>query len=216
MKRAMKIAGFGLLMGTAATLAIPTMATARDGGPRMGGAMGAHVEMTFADLDTDGNGQITEEDFAAQAEARFSDADADGDGAVTPEEMAAGIVAQMNERLAGVEAEDRPSDTQVAARAEWMAERLFARADTDNNGTLEADEMTPKRDFGRLIDRFDTDDDNAWSEAEFDEMKANREARMDRHGDRRGGERGERHGMKGGHGMRGEHGERGGAFFGRW
>lgn len=214
MKRALKIAGFGLLTGAAVTLAIPSAALARDGGSRMGDfggfGRGPVAAMTFADLDTNGDGSITEEDFTARAETRFSDMDADGNGGVTPEELAASMVARMNERLA--EEDDNantPSETQLAARAERMAERVMLRADLDNNGTLEADELAPRMDAGRLIDRFDTDDDNAWSEAEFDEMKAEREQRMERRGHSR--DRDER----GGHGdWRGErgHGERGG----RW
>lgn len=205
MKRALKNASLGLMASAALTLAIPSMALARDGGPKMGAMNGPRGEMSFADMDADGNGQITTEDFSARAAERFAAADADGNGAVTSAELQAYFVKQANERLA--EVEDKPSDLQIAARAERMADRMLERADANDNGTLEAAEMQPKDGFGRMIDRFDTDDDNAVSEAEFDSAKKRMEARMDRRGHGGKGERG--YGQRGEHGSRGEHGPRG-------
>lgn len=195
MKRALTIAGLGLLTGVALSLVTPGMAQARDGGPRM--------ERSFSDLDVDGDGQITEADFTARQTARFAGADTDADGAVTPEEMVAAIVSQMSERFAASETGRTPSEEKRAERAERRAEWMFSRLDADNNGTLEADEFQPRRDVSRLIDRFDTDDDNAWSEAEFDAMQSERHARMDHRG--KGGGKGE---GRGGHGDRGERGGR--------
>lgn len=198
MKRAMKFAGFGLLTGAAVTLAAAGAASAHDGKPRFSDRHGPEgraplqAPVTFAELDADGNGLITEEDLTARAAARFAEADTDGNGSVTLEELTAAFTAKANERLA--DAEDKPSDLQVAARAERMAERMIERGDADDNGTLEAAEMQPKGGFGRMIDKLDTDDDNAVSEAEFDEMKDRREAMMERRG-----QKGDRHGPRGGH-----------------
>jgi Ca2+-binding EF-hand superfamily protein len=209
MKRVFKIAGFGLLTGAAVTLAGAAMADRGPMGPR--GQMGAMrpAPVSFAELDVDGNGQITEADLAARAEARFSDADANGDGSLTLEELVAAGIARFDDtRAARQQAAapgavvGRPSDAQVTARAERMASRMLQRADADGNGTIEAAEMGAGRGMSRLFDRADADGDGAITEAEFDAAREEMAARlherhegMGRHGDgdERPWGRGDRH-----------------------
>ena len=48
-----------------------------------------------------------------------------------------------------------------------MVERMLSARDADGDGVLSGAELSPAADIAALIDRFDTDDDNAWSEEEF-------------------------------------------------
>lgn len=180
MKHATRIAAFGLLAGSA--IALATGAATAHGriaqggfGPNDGvfglGNRGGLFTSAFADLDADGNGQITEEDLAALAEGRFAAVDTDGDGSLTVEEMAARIVAQIQERQAQAPGTGaRMGDPEAIAKT--MAERMIAARDGNEDGVLTADELAPKVSYGRTIDRFDTDDDNAISEAEYEAAKS--------------------------------------------
>lgn len=211
MRNAYKIAGLGLLLGTAVTLAaVPASARGpmddRFGGLDGFGERGGFFTTAFTELDVSGDGQITEEDLLAGAEARFAGVDTDGNGGLSAEELAASVKARIEERIAaaGDNAPARtPSATQLETMTTRMAERLIGARDGDKDGVVSLAELTPDTGFGRMIDRFDTDDDNAISEAEFDAAKqeiSDRYAARNDRGERGGwGERG----GKGGHGSRG-------------
>lgn len=166
MKKRM-IAG-SLLVVAALAAAGATVADQRGGMGQMRGEgrMGQMGAMSFADLDTDGNGRFSPEDMAARADARFAELDADGDGQVSREEFLA----------------------HSAARASDRAGEMFDRLDADGDGVLSRDAIEarggPGRGVERMIARFDTDNDGALSEAEFDTALAN----MREHGGRGGHE----------------------------
>jgi len=127
------------------------------------------MQMDFATLDTNADGMITPEDWVARAEGRFAAADTNADGALTADELVAQIAA------------DR------AAREAAQAAAMIANLDANEDGVLQAAELadavpTPVR----MFDRFDTDSDEAISEAEFEAAIAeiaDRGQRGDRHGD---------------------------------
>ncbi|WP_439121608.1 EF-hand domain-containing protein [Marivita sp.] len=122
----------------------------------------------FAELDTNGDGTVTAEEFAAGA-SRFARADTNGDGLLTAEEIAS--VGQD--------------------RAAQRAERMIARFDTNNDGALSEDEIKSRRDPARMFERLDANDDGSVSAEEF------AEARMGDHGGKRGGLfGGKRHGNR--------------------
>lgn len=54
-----------------------------------GGKMQKHKGGMFQKLDTDGNGEVTKEEFSAFHDKKFSDMDADGNGVVTKDEAEA-------------------------------------------------------------------------------------------------------------------------------
>lgn len=128
----------------------------------------------FAELDANGDGKLTVDDFAARRAARMAAIDTDGDGAITAEEFAAHAAEQASARAA----------------------EMFARLDADGDGVLSADAFAMmNRGPGpeRMLDRADTDGDGAVSEAEFD-AALERMASMSERGFGMGERRGGRHG----------------------
>lgn len=171
-----------LALGAALTIgSTAAMAFGGKEGRGMQGRHGGFMQMEFADLDMDTNGQITAEDLQAHAAAHFSATDTDSDGELSVEEMQAHRAAMMAERQAKAGGQEKGKGPMAEKRMGWMMEKMIAKRDTNGNGTLSLDEMIPDQArMDRMIDRFDTDDDNAISQAEFDE--AQKEAFMRGHG----------------------------------
>ncbi|WP_300516600.1 hypothetical protein [Aliiroseovarius sp.] len=202
MKRTTKTALIALI--AAGAVGATTLSASAFGGPRGGMERGGFgggkfMQMEFADLDADKSGLITVEDLQANARLRFDAADANKDGQLDSDEMAAQAKARMDERMKAAEEAGRsarrgaPDAETIEKRMGWMIEEMLDRRDTDKNGTLSFDEVSPDQArLDRMIDRFDTDDDNAISAAEFD--AAQKEMWM--RGKGRGGQRG--HGDRGG------------------
>ncbi|MEO0359299.1 MAG: EF-hand domain-containing protein [Pseudomonadota bacterium] len=133
-----------------------TSLQARDGGDR--------EKPAFSEIDANGDGQITPAELqtfrATRMADRFASVDANGDGSVSVEEL----VAKAREG-----AEDR---------AQRRAERMIDRMDANDNGTLEADEMTRGGDRAeRGFSRADENDDGVLSQAEYDAMADRRGGR---------------------------------------
>ena len=118
----------------------------------MGPGFGGHKhEMSFEELDKDGNGEVTREEMQMRGKDRFAQADADGDGKLTRDEMIAAAQARMEDRVA----------------------RMIERFDTDGDGAVSFDEM-PRPDEkrgARMFDMIDSDDSGGISKEEFAEMR---------------------------------------------
>ncbi|MEM8957924.1 MAG: EF-hand domain-containing protein [Pseudomonadota bacterium] len=123
----------------------------------------------FATLDADGDGSITEAELQARGDARFAAADADGDGLLTAEEMLAQV------------------ETERAERLERRVQRMIEARDESGDGALTREELGNAR-AERMLERADRDEDGVISEEEF-ERAASRHER---------GDRGKRHGHRGG------------------
>ncbi len=134
-------------------------------GPRHdghGGHGGGHgMNISFEELDTDSDGQITQSEMQAMGAARFDEADTDGNGVLSAEELIAKAQQQAGKRVTG----------------------MIERFDKDGDGALSRDEMPKPRRAGRMFDHFDEDGSGGISEQEFDEAKAQM-------GERRKGHRG--------------------------
>ncbi|MDW4550361.1 EF-hand domain-containing protein [Defluviimonas sp. D31] len=166
------LAALALSVGAAA-LAAPTVLAAHDRGfgrggksghemrggmmghGMMGGMMGmggmmAGPGLDFAELDADGDGKITEEEFRAHRQAEIAGLDADGDNLISAEELAAHIAKRMQ------------------ARAEVMAKLMLESRDLDGDGKLGAAEMLAMPMPERMFGFADADGDGVVSEDEFD------------------------------------------------
>lgn len=148
----MKHAGFIAGIVLAAVAVTGTSALAK--GPGRG------MDVTFQELDADGNGEITKAEMDAHRKARFSKADTNGDGKLSVEEMQARAQEHAKER----------------------AGKMLERHDANKDGFLTEDELPKPRKAGKFFDRMDADGNGAISEEEFAQAKD----RMKKHGKRHG------------------------------
>ncbi|MGR3290048.1 MAG: EF-hand domain-containing protein [Paracoccaceae bacterium] len=102
---------------------------------------------SFAELDTNGDGSISVAEMQAQANERFNAMDSNGDGVISAEESAAAAATKAGERAEMMFArmlEWRDSDGDGALSQSEIggnrAEQMFSRLDTDNDGTISAEE----------------------------------------------------------------------------
>lgn len=93
----------------------------------------------FSQIDTDGDGRITQAEIDAFRSARVGAADASGDGALSLDEF----------------------DTLYRELTRRQMVRAFQNLDTDGDGTISPAEMDAR--FGRLAERMDRNGDGALS-----------------------------------------------------
>ena len=113
-----------------------------------GGQRGGPRGPSFEQIDANGDGALTMEEFQNQASTKFSESDTNGDGQLDVEELTA--------------AADRERGR--------MIERLIERKDTNGDGMLSQEEMAP-RDPGRFFDKADEDGNGEISQEEWDAAK---------------------------------------------
>jgi Ca2+-binding EF-hand superfamily protein len=169
MKRTTVIAGFTAL--TVGLSAIGGAAFAKmDGGDKDGGKGGRHFN--FEEVDTNGDGKITQDELDAHRAAKFAESDTDGDGVLSAEELTAA------------------ADAKKADRKEKRLERMIKHLDADGDGKLSAEEMAPKG-GSNMIEKLDTDGDGAVSKEELEKgMKGKRKGHGKKggHGEKRQGD----------------------------
>ena len=119
--------------------------------------------LSFAELDSDGDGFLSSEELAGSKAVWLRKHDADGDGALSRDEVTAAIMQNL---------------TEMAAR---MTDRMYERLDADSDGMISEAELGEGKMSDRMFDRMDDDDDGMISEAEFEDAKE----KMKKRGDRR-------------------------------
>lgn len=138
-----------LLVGALGAGMLATAVAAHD---MRGGARGGE-RPDFSTLDTDGNGQISAEEFEARGAVRFAALDTDGDGKLSAEELSAAEEGRRAERIT----------------------RMIERFDTDGDGMLSSEEMSPEnRRSARMMERLDTDEDGTISAEEYEAAEKGR------------------------------------------
>ena len=142
------------LLVAGVALATGTVASAyADGGKRWHRGEGPRAERMerghgmgrmLKQADANEDGSITFEEFSAAGAGRFTDADADGDGNISAEEIVTAMQQERMQRRAErmIERFDANEDGVVSlAEIESHQQKLFALADRDDSGVIEADEM---------------------------------------------------------------------------
>lgn len=137
---------------------------------------GPQLDLTA--FDTDGDGKITAEEFAAGRTAKAAALDTNNDGKISADEMVARDMAQMQ------------------ARAQMRAKRMIEARDTDGDGLLSASELATRSMPQGVFERLDADKDGAVTQAELD-------AAHDKMSKRSGERDGQRDGKRGHDGERG-------------
>ncbi len=129
-------------LGVALVLGGVSIADAKQGG-------GMH-RASFADLDVDNSGDLSQEELMAPRLARFTEADTDGDGSLSREEL----------------------EANANKRAKKRAARMLKHLDANEDGSLSLEEMQAHPRAGKMFERADQDGNGTLSEEEFDAAKA--------------------------------------------
>ncbi|KCZ52585.1 hypothetical protein HY29_04715 [Hyphomonas beringensis] len=137
-------------LGAIAAIALPLAANAgpRGHGDHHRGMMKAYM----AEIDANGDGDITTEEVETFRAAKFAEIDTNADGEVSPAEMTAHHEAERAKRRAEREA------------------RMFAKMDTDGDGVISVEEFNSRQMPG--FEKADTDGDGVVTAEERDAMKA--------------------------------------------
>lgn len=153
------------ILGTSVSVS----ARENDGERRMGrgGGMGGQIALHFDEIDTDGNGALSEAEIEAHKTARFNAADTNGDGALSAEELAAQHEAKQAERSA------------------QRLSKMIEKHDKDGDGALSLDEMGSDR-SSKMFERLDKDDNDEISKEELEAAKERFAGRRGGHGEGRG------------------------------
>jgi Ca2+-binding EF-hand superfamily protein len=150
---------------TKMTVLMTALMIAAGSGVAMAKGPGGGERMTFETLDADGSGEITVEDFATLRDTRFGELDTDGDGMVSQAEYIAHAEAQATERAAERFAQLDADEDGVLSRDAIEArtrggngERMISRLDEDNSGGISAEEFEAAKDrMSKRRDRGDRD-----------------------------------------------------------
>ena len=113
--------------------------------------MGHHVpRVSFEELDTDGNGEISKAEIEAHRAVRVAATDTDGDGKLSTAEI----------------------EAEGARRAAERAARMIKRHDTDGDGVLSQEELPRPLKRGDMFARMDSDGSGGISNEEFENARA--------------------------------------------
>lgn len=150
MKRHVLIGSAAAALGLAALVAA-TSSHARAGGPD--GMRGEGIQMLFEAVDANQDGKVTADEIEAHRAASFSDLDTDGNGEVSRQEFIDHASARAGERAGtmfdrldadgdgvlsrdAIEAQGRPGPDPA---------RIIARFDTDGDGAISTEEAEQAR-----------------------------------------------------------------------
>jgi Ca2+-binding EF-hand superfamily protein len=136
---------------------------------------GADPAAMFAELDTNGDGALSEDEVPGEHRRLFKrllrTADADDNGTLSGKEFAAGIsgASDAPRRPGRPDGPRGPNDTERGPDGRPDPKRLFERLDANEDGKVTLDEVPEQRrdQFRGLMERADQDGDEALSQEEF-------------------------------------------------
>ncbi len=149
-KNLVKLSIVGL---ASAGMVLLTSGLAAADGSRQSGYDKFESEVSFEDLDKNGDGRLTKEEFAMRTTEAFAGHDTNGDGFLSADELAAAIISEMGQR------------------ANHLAGFMLRKLDDDGDGQIALDEIGSKRRGGKVFNYLDDDGDGVISEEEFESAK---------------------------------------------
>ena len=155
----------GIVVTALSVTAVAASANGFDGKKR-----GHGPRINFEEVDTNGDGFLSQAELEAHGAARFATADTNGDGVLSADELQAAMEAR------------------AADRAKRGSEKMIERMDANGDGVLSQDEMKPRGDrTARMFERLDKDGDGQISKEEFE--AAREKMRDGRKGKKRHGQK---------------------------
>ena len=139
-----------LLVGVALVGSAAAPAFAQNKSPEDDDTRRPRQENRMDRADSDGDGALSFEEFAAAGPDFFSEADSDGDGTITANELVDRMLRQrlMDRAERMIARFDVDGDGQLTTdEIEERQQKMFALMDVDNSGSIEEDEMR-RRHFG--------------------------------------------------------------------
>ncbi len=140
---------------------------------------------SFTELDTSGDGVLTQAEIATIGAARFAESDTNGDGFLDAEELKAQITARMQSRTGERDGVKGPREgkgspellqTQMSERIALAVKHMLQRADTDGDGQLSLEEARPPK-AGDMFARVDADGNGEISLEEWEAAKVKHDRR---------------------------------------
>jgi Ca2+-binding EF-hand superfamily protein len=169
--------GLAAIVGAVLCAAWAGMADAQ---PGPGGPDGRRPTMSFKDLDANGDGRLTAEEFSAEQnqliERRFGRLDRNNDKVLSPEEFEAARTAFENRARRHLGDESQ--------RQGLPGMPHFDEVDVNGDDEVSLDEFSKAQQvsMSRRFGHMDENDDGALSELEFDEARARFRERMQQRG----------------------------------
>jgi hypothetical protein len=145
----------GVFVGTTAAFCLLVVHSWAATKTTVAGGRAGHRLDTFASMDTDGDGRVSEAEHAAAARKMFATMDANGDGSVTATEMEA-----ARGKVSG----------RKAVKGELTAAEKISAVDTNGDGLLSAEEHEAGSKI--MFERMDIDHDGYLTAAEFEAGQA--------------------------------------------
>lgn len=133
---------------------------------------GAHMEAMIAQIDGNGDGNLSAAEINDFRTTRFSAMDTDQDGELTPKELTDGVRAMAFATL-DTDGDGFISQTEFQAGAMGVShrvERKFHRIDDDDNGRISEEELTAMTD--RVLSWVDENDDGTLDAGELSEIRS--------------------------------------------
>ena len=154
-----------ILLSTLSALTVGAMLASTVVPASARGFGGGH--MSFADLDTNGDGVLSVEEMQAPMLERFQSADTDGDGSLSADELNAA----RPEKGEGKRFGGGKFGKNGGNRGDRAA-KMIAKLDSDGDGLLSLEELSANPKPAQMFEKIDANGDGAISQEEFDAAHA--------------------------------------------